>query len=128
MGTITALIYFITGQFTLVILITFTVSCIIAEIIRYSTNYNSFKGNTLSFVFFSLGMIGSPLPIWLFRDSFLTQIMEQGMPIEYVENLEAVASTGMLMVMIIAPIIGAFIGSIIAKALFEKHFKKAGIV
>ncbi|WP_273327064.1 MptD family putative ECF transporter S component [Vallitalea guaymasensis] len=128
MGIITGLLYFLTGQFTLVILITFVVSCLIAEIIRFVTNYRSYLGNMLAFVFFSLGMIGSPLPIWLFRDSFFAQIKEQGMSADYVANLEAVSSTGMLIVLIVAPIIGAIIGGIITKVLFNKHFQKAGIV
>lgn len=128
MGLITGLIYFATGQFTVVILITFVVSCALAELTRYLTKYHSFFGNCLSFVFFSMGMLGSPLPIWLFRDSFLAQIFEQGMSAEYVASLEAVSSGGMFVVFLIAPVAGAVIGSLIAKRLFKKHFMKAGIV
>ena len=71
MGFITALIYFVTGQFTVVILIAFAVSCILAELCRICSHYRSFRGNALAYVFFSLGMIGSPLPVWIMRDSFL---------------------------------------------------------
>lgn len=80
MGLITALIYFDTGQFTLVILVSMASTCILAEIIRNMTKYDSFKGNSASYVIFSLGMVGSPLPIWLFKADFLAQITEQGMP------------------------------------------------
>ena len=66
MGLITALIYFVTGQFTLVILISMASTCILAEVVRAVTKYNSFKGNSIAYVIFSLGMVGSPLPIWLF--------------------------------------------------------------
>ena len=128
MGMITGLIYFVTGQFTLVILATFAVSCLLAECVRYFTHYKSFTGNALSFVLFSLGMIGSPLPIWLFRERFLAQITEQGMPADYIAALQALSSNGMLIVLVIAPIIGAVLGALIAKALFKKHFAKAGIV
>ncbi|MBQ8510752.1 MAG: MptD family putative ECF transporter S component [Clostridia bacterium] len=78
MGLITSLIYFVTGQFTMVILITFVIGCGLAELVRFLTKYNSFIGNTLSFACFSIGMIGSPLPIWLFKESFIAQISEQG--------------------------------------------------
>ena len=44
MGLITALIYFVTGQFTLVILISMASTCILAEVVRAVTKYNSFKG------------------------------------------------------------------------------------
>jgi len=128
MGLITALIYFATGQFTLVILISMASTCILAEVIRGMTKYDSFKGNAASYVIFSLGMVGSPLPIWLFKADFLAQITEQGMPADYVSAVEALSSNTMLIVLFVAPIIGGIIGAFIAKALFKKHFIKAGIV
>ena len=128
MGLITALIYFATGQFTLVILITMATSCILAEIARMATKYNSFKGNSLSYVCFSMGMIGFPLPIWLFKADFLAQITKLGMPADYVAAVEALSSNAMLIVLIGAPIVGGIIGAYIAKRLFRKHFEKAGIL
>ena len=128
MGLITALIYFVTGQFTLVILISMASACVLAEVIRSMTKYDSFKGNSTANVIFSLGMTGSPLPIWLFKADFLAQITEQGMPADYVSAVEALSSNAMLVVLFVAPIIGGMIGAFIAKGLFKKHFVKAGIV
>lgn len=128
MGLITALIYFVTGQFTLVILISMASACVLAEVIRSMAKYDSFKGNSTAYVIFSLGMTGSPLPIWLFKADFLAQITEQGMPADYVSALEALSSNAMLVVLFVAPIIGGIIGAFIAKGLFKKHFVKAGIV
>jgi conserved hypothetical integral membrane protein TIGR02185 len=128
MGLITALIYFVTGQFTLVILISMASACVLAEVIRSMTKYDSFKGNSTAYVIFSLGMTGSPLPIWLFKADFLAQITEQGMPADYVSAVEALSSNAMLFVLFVAPIIGGMIGAFIAKGLFKKHFVKAGIV
>ena len=92
------------------------------------TKYNSFKGNSIAYVIFSLGMVGSPLPIWLFKADFLAQITEQGMPADYVAAVEALSSNTMLIVLFVAPIIGGIIGAFIARGLFKKHFVKAGIV
>ena len=128
MGLFTALIYFVTGQFTLVILISMPSACVLAEVIRSMTKYDSFKGNSTAYVIFSLGMTGSPLPIWLFKADFLAQITEQGMPADYVSAVEALSSNAMLVVLFVAPIIGGMIGAFIAKGLFKKHFVKAGIV
>ena len=128
MGFITALIYFVTGQFTVVILIAFAVSCILAELCRICSHYRSFRGNALAHVFFSLGMIGSPLPVWIMRDSFLAQISQQGMPEAYVSTLAALTSPGMIVVLVGAPIIGAILGILLAKGMFRKHFEKAGIL
>ncbi len=128
MGLITGLIYYVTGMFTAVIIITFALACILAELIRLVTKYKSFTGNAISFAIFSAGMIGSPLPVWLFKDSFFAQITEQGMPADYISVLGSLATSGMLVVMVLAPVVLGIVGALIAKALFRKHFVKAGIV
>ena len=128
MGLITGLIYFVTGQFTPVILVSFVIACGLGELVRGCTHYTSIRGNLVSFVLFSLGMVGSPLPIWLMREDFLRQITEQGMPADYVNTLAALSSNGMLIVLFLAPVVGAIIGGILARAMFRKHFEKAGLV
>ena len=106
----------------------FVIACGLAELIRGLTHYRSMAGNLVSFVLFSVGMVGSPLPIWLMRDEFLQQITEQGMPADYVNTLAALSSNVMLVVLFLAPIVGAIIGGFIARAMFRKHFEKAGLV
>lgn len=128
MGLITGLIYFVTGMFTAVILITLTSACVLAEAVRYAVRYKSFTGNAISFAIYSVGMVGSPLPIWLFKDSFFAQISQQGMSAEYLSVLSSLATTGMLAAMVLAPVVLAVLGVLIARALFKKHFVKAGIV
>lgn len=128
MGIITGLIYFATGQFTVVILVTFVIGCVLAELARFVSRYRSFRGNGVAFVLFSLGMTGSPLPVWIMRDSFLAQISGQGMPTDYVSTLEAVTAPAMIVVLFAAPVVGAVVGSLLAKGMFQKHFTKAGIV
>lgn len=128
MGIITGLIYFATGQFTVVILVTFVIGCVLAELARFVSRYRSFRGNGVAFVLFSLGMTGSPLPVWIMRDSFLAQISGQGMPVDYVSTLEAVTAPAMIVVLFAAPVVGAVVGSLLAKGMFQKHFTKAGIV
>lgn len=128
MGIITGLIYYVTGMFTAVILITFASACVLAEAVRFIAKYKSFAGNAISFAIFSVGMIGSPLPIWLFRDSFFAQISGQGMSSNYLSVLSSLATDGMLAAMVLAPIVLGIAGALIAKGLFRKHFAKAGIV
>ena len=128
MGLITGLIYYVTGQFTIVILVSFVLACGLAEMTRIITHYRSMVGNLVYFVLFSVGMVVSPLPIWLMREDFLRQITEQGMPADYVNTLAALSSNGMLVVLFLAPVVGAVIGGILARAMFRKHFEKAGLV
>jgi energy-coupling factor transport system substrate-specific component len=128
LGLITALIYYVTGMFTVVILITFASACVLAEVVRWAAKYKSFTGNTISFAIFSVGMIGSPLPLWLFKDSFFAQISGQGISADYLSVLNSLANDGMLVVMVLAPVVLGIVGALIAKTLFRKHFAKAGIV
>lgn len=128
MGLITGLLYYATGQFTVVILTTFAIGCLLAEIMRWTTKYHSFRGNAIAFILFSYGMTGSPLPVWLFRDHFFAQISAKGIPAAYIETLQSLTSPMMLVVLMIAPIVGGLIGSLIAKSMFKKHFAKAGIL
>lgn len=37
-------------------------------------------------------------------------------------------SPAMLIVLFAAPILGSIVGAVIAKGMFKKHFKKAGII
>lgn len=128
MGIITGLIYFVTGQFTVLILTTFAIACCLAELVRFISGYSSFSGNAAAYVFFSLGMIGSPLPIWTMRDQFLAQISKQGMPADYVNTLRTVSSPTMLVVLIASPVVLGILGALLAKKMFRKHFIKAGMV
>lgn len=129
MGAITALLYFVTGQFTVLLLITFAVACILSEVYRAITKYdNNFIHMTISFIIFCYGMLGSPMAIWVYKDSFLAQIQQNGMSAEYVQSLSGLISTPMFIGLCVSPIIGGLVGAMIAKGLFRKHFRKAGIV
>ena len=128
MGVITGLIYFVTGMFTVVILATFVIACALGEVARFISKYQSIKGNIVAFIFFSLGMTGSPLPIWIMHEKFMEQIGGQGMPDSYINALESLSSPIMLFILFLAPVLGAILGAWISKRLFRKHFEKAGMV
>lgn len=129
MGLVVALLYFLSGQFTVLLLATFVAGCLVAEIVRFAFRYkDTFISLIISFVAFCYGMIGSPLPIWLYGDSFFAQIAENGMTQEYIKTLQNYTSFNALIVMLISPIVGGILGMLISKLLFKKHLKKAGIV
>ena len=128
MGVITALLYFVTGQFTVLILITMLIACVLSEAFRYITKYSlKFKNLAVAFILFSYGMTGSPLALFVYRESFLAQISET-MSQEYVTAISSYVTTPMLILLLVSPIVGGFVGALIAKGIFRKHFKKAGVV
>ena len=129
MGAVVALLYFGTGQFTVLLLITFAIGCVAAELVRFLFHYrDAFTSLTISFIAFCFGMVLSPLPIWLYGDSFFKQIVDNGMTQDYVTSLKNYTSVGHLVIMLISPIVGGILGMLLAKLLFKKHFKKAGVV
>ena len=128
MGIITAFLYFVTGQFTVLILITMLTACVLSEVYRYITKYSlKFINLAIAFILFSYGMVGSPLALFVYRKSFLTQISEI-MGQEYVETISSFITVPMLILLLVSPIIGGLLGAFIAKGLFKKHFERAGIV
>lgn len=128
MGLITAFLYFITGQFTVLILITMLIACVLSEVYRYITKYTAKFGNlAIAFILFSYGMVGSPIALFVYRESFLAQISET-MSQEYVTAISSYITVPMLILLLVSPIIGGLLGALIAKGLFKKHFEKAGIV
>ena len=128
MGFITAFLYFITGQFTVLILITMLIACVLSETYRYITKYAlKFRNLVVAFILFSYGMVGSPLALFVYRESFLAQISET-MSRKYVVAISSYITTPMLILLLVSPIVGGLLGTLIAKRMFKKHFEKAGIV
>ena len=128
MGFITAFLYFITGHFTVLILITMLIACVLSETYRYITKYAlKFRNLVVAFILFSYGMVGSPLALFVYRESFLAQISET-MSRKYVVAISSYITTPMLILLLVSPIVGGLLGALIAKRMFKKHFEKAGIV
>lgn len=127
-AVIVGLIYLATGQFHIAVPVVFILGGLVAELIRRATRYRSFAGDACGYAFVSLGMAASPLPLWLDHDAFIRQISQFGMPRSYIETCQALTSPVMLAVMFAATIAGAFLGVLMTRALFQKHFKKAGVV
>lgn len=128
MGMITALIYLIRGGFSLVLIVTYSAFGILAELIRKQMGYSSFKSNLFSYAFFSMGMVGDLLPIWMFRDKYAEHMLSSGMPADYIEVLNNVTSVGMLVVMLAATFLMAFAGGFLGKLVMKKHLEMAGMV
>lgn len=128
MGLIVGLIYFATGMFTPLILGMMAVSCVLAEVIRALARYRSFFGNAAAYAVFGFGMCGSPLPLWVFHDSFIAQIAAQGMGADYLASLEALSTTPILIAMFLTTFLAGFVGAYATRRLFRKHFEKAGLV
>lgn len=128
MGFIPALIFSVRGGYFFILIVTAFIAGTVAEIIRKSMGYDSENGKLISYAVFSLGMVGNLLPIWIFRESFLVNMVDRGMPADYVQAMEAATPMWMLFVMIVVTFIVALIGGKIGQAIVKKHFEKAGMI
>ena len=125
---ITGIIYFAIGECTFTIVITCVIAGVLAEITRKILGYKSQKSVIVSSGLICIGLIGSPLPMWLFQESYMKSIIKMGMSPEYVNKLQTLISIPTLIGMIITAFIGGVIGAYIGKAMFKKLFEKAGIM
>ncbi len=128
MGIVVGLVYLATGQFHILLPITFGLMAIVAEIIRKITKYEHFWGDAVGFWFFSFGMVATPLPLWVDRDNFLEQIRKVGVSESIIKEMMAYVSPITLVLIFIGTFSAAIIGSFVAKGMFKKHFVKAGKV
>lgn len=128
LALISGILFFATGECTWVIIVTFGITGIIAEILRKVCGYQSFKGIALAGGVTAIGFIGSPLPMWLFQESYMLSIREMGMGEEYVDGLQSMISIPSFIGMVVVAFVGGVIGTMIGRQMLKKHFEKAGIV
>ena len=126
MNLIVGLIYFIAGELSNLVIVTLIASAIFAEVVRKASGYNSFKGNLISYIFFSFGMSGSPIYIWVFREYTIDKAIEE-MSAEYAAAMEVMTPVWVLPAMIAATILLALLGGIIGKCALKKQFSKYGV-
>lgn len=126
MNLIVGLIYFIAGELSNLVIVTLIASAIFAEVVRKASGYNSLKGNLISYIFFSFGMSGSPIYIWVFREYTIDKAIEE-MSAEYAAAMEAMTPVWVLPAMIAATILLALLGGIIGKCALKKQFSKYGV-
>lgn len=106
------------------IIVTFAVAGILGEIARKIFGYKSFKGIALAGGFSAIGFIGSPLPMWLFQESYMKSIEEMGMGVEYVEGLQSMISVGSFIGMLAVAFVGGFIGTLIGRKMLKSILKR----
>ena len=108
-------------------LLTAVIAGIIAEIILKSGEYTNVKKARLAFSIAPLCMLGNWLPIFISRNEYIKQMLEQGYDQEFIDKMLSVMPNWIIVVMAIVGIIGAYIGCSIGMAFLKKHFKKTGM-
>ena len=125
MNLVVGLIYFVAGELSNLVIVTLAASAVLAEIIRKASGYNGPKGNLFSYILFVFGMSGSPIYIWVFRDYTISKAAEE-MSAEYAASMDSMATPFMLVLMIVATIILAFVGGIIGRTVLKNKISNFG--
>lgn len=100
---------------------------VIADMVMAMGQYKSWKLNSIGYIIFSFWPIGNLLPFYFMRNSYLALIQDK-YGTDYEATVEGLFSIGMIPIILITTIIGAWIGAYIAKGILKKHFKRAGII
>lgn len=127
LGLICSLIVIAMGN-TYVILVYALISMVIAEIIRKTGGYKSFKYNMLSFAIFNTWICGFLMQVLLAKDKVIEIAETRGMGYAYIMKLIALLNFSSMILVYIGAIVGGIIGAYIGKAFLKKHFEKAGII
>ena len=101
---------------------------IAADIIAGAKKYESYKWNTLSYMVFSLWTLGIQGAYWYMQDFMVEFSLQTGMEHAWLDTMIKLATPLNFAIMVLATLICAYIGSLFAKILLKKHFKKAGII
>lgn len=125
-GIVVSLLLAIMGHPWMALILSIPV-IVIADVVMAMGQYKSWKLNSIGYIIFSFWPIGNLLPFYFMRNSYLSFIQDK-YGTDYEATVEGLFSLGMIPVILITTIIGAWIGAYIAKGILKKHFKRAGII
>lgn len=94
---------------------------ILAEI--FSRKNNEY----LSYIFFTLGQIGTVIPMYFMRDVYISHLKARGFSNEKIDFIMTNSSLQMFVIIVVTTIIFSVIGTYIGRKIYFKNFEKAGL-
>ena len=101
---------------------------IIALLIAKNGNYEDFKKNSISHLFFSLNLFGGFIPIWIMREAFFKSVMHGGLDQSFCDTVRALTPLWMLPTMVIGTFVFSLVGSYLTKKVLNKKLEQAGVL
>ncbi|NYE69808.1 MptD family putative ECF transporter S component [Microlunatus parietis] len=98
-----------------------------AEVVVAAGRYRSRRAGVLAYAIYSAWYVGPLMPLFYARDDYFASPAMQGMGQEYVRQLEALLSPGMLIAFDVSTVIFGLLGGLLGLRLLRKHFEKAGL-
>lgn len=127
MGSIMGVFFFIMGRFPGALVVCIAIA-LLADLLAYLFKYKNKKGLLASFIIFSYSTIGPVIPLFIFPNLYVDEMVEIGRDSSYIENVFSSISQNTFLLLIAGILIAAIIGGLFGQKMMKKHFKKAGIV
>ena len=127
MGSIMGIFFFIMGRFPGALVICVLIA-LLSDLLAYFFKYKSKKGLLASFIVFSYSTIGPVIPLFLFPNLYVSELVEVGKDATYIQNIFSSISQNTFYLLIVGIFVAAIIGGLFGQRMMNKHFKKAGIV
>lgn len=128
-GTIQGILFLLVGGFWL-IPVFLIIGGAICDFLIMSRKKITMKSMTIGYAlfsgFFSFGAIVGPLRF--LQGAFVAAMEKNNIAQEYIDGMIQITSGFMPIVIIIAALVGGFLGSFIGQKALKKHFIKAGLV
>jgi energy-coupling factor transport system substrate-specific component len=126
MGILIGIIWFVTGMHWAFAL-GYMIMGIVADVVAGTSQYNSKKINSLSYILFSLGGTGSYLVFFIDPSGWAKTMLGNGSEQGYIDTMQATANAGILIAMFVAVIVTAAISALVGCKMLKKQYEKAGI-
>lgn len=127
MGSIMGIFFFIMGRFPGALVICILIA-LIADLIALVFKYKSRVGLMLSYLIFSFSTIGPVIPLFIFPNVYVDELISVGKDEAYIASAFANISQNTFYILIIGIILASIVGGIFGQNMMKKHFEKAGIV
>lgn len=127
MGSIMGIFFFIMGRFPGALVICILIA-LIADLIALVFKYKSRIGLMLSYLIFSFSTIGPVIPLFIFPNVYVDELISVGKDEAYIASAFANISQNTFYILIIGIILASIVGGIFGQNMMKKHFEKAGIV
>ena len=107
----------------------FIIGALLAEFISRMGSYKNFWSNAIGYaVYMSCFALGTFWPVIMMTNYIDSMTSSNGVDSAFMEQLYGFISGPMLIAIIAVSFIAGMLGSLLTKILFQKHFKKAGII
>jgi energy-coupling factor transport system substrate-specific component len=125
-GIITGGLFLLTGHPPISFAIT-VVCALLAEVIIWAGGYRSRRLSVLAYAVYSAWYVGPMMPLFYARDDYFSSPSMQMMGTDYVSQMQALLSPGVLLAFDVSTVVFGLLGGLLGLRLTRKHFEKAGL-